>query len=303
MIHWSGYPIGLCAVLPWVDESILAPRPLTTSTPWFPQPIELLTDNYTSDQKLTFKTTTAQKVTYTVTGVQDADTNLIAGDVSMKMGVAGHAVTTKLFTSGKLTSEVTLDRLGVEGLSVKVLGALSDSGAASAGASAEWNTPSVSATIASDLSSKPTLRATAVAGHGGVYVGGETAYDTAKNETTVADLSVSYADRFESEINVQLLKKGTRALLSYGHEAAPGFAVAAQYAYDLKSHESVLTAGTNTLLADGGSFKVKVDSLGLLSVALKHTLHTNTTLVLSTSVDLKSEVKQTSKVGIALCIE
>eukprot|EP00168_Porphyra_purpurea_P020581 TRINITY_DN871_c0_g1_i4.p1 TRINITY_DN871_c0_g1~~TRINITY_DN871_c0_g1_i4.p1 ORF type:complete len:320 (-),score=47.03 TRINITY_DN871_c0_g1_i4:161-988(-) len=183
---------------------------------------KLLTDNYTSDQKLTFKTTTAQKVTYTATGVQDADTNLISGDVAMKMGVAGHAVTTKLFTSGKLTSEVTLDRLGVEGLSVKVLGALSDSGAASAGASAEWNTPSVSATLASDLSSAPTLRATAVAGHGGVYVGGETAYDTAKSETTVADLSISYADRFESEINLQLLNKGTRALLSYGARGGPG---------------------------------------------------------------------------------
>ena len=279
-----------------VFSSVLSALPLLWSL------AELLNDDYIADRKLQVKTTTASGVTYTATGVQSAKNESIDGDLTIKAKVSGNSVTTKLFTSGKATAETTLDRLGVDGLALKLKAALAHD-AVSGLATAEFINKNMSLTVQSSLTASPVVDASAVIAHAGWRLGATTSFATEAKGLTGANVTLAYADGGESEVTATLLNQATAAVVSYSHSVRPGFAVAAQFAYDQPSKECIVTAGTKTALPGGGWAKIKLDSLGSMSLAFIHEVRPGTTMVLSSRVGLKDGPKGPPKLGLSLVVE
>lgn len=242
--------------------------------------------------------------TFTVTGLANAKSDEINADLAIKQKVQGQTLTTKLFTSGSLTCELKLDKLGVEGLKSTILGGVGKNvGVGSVeycqgrvGFTAEANYyagPSVSSSLAVALTSSK------ISGFG--VVGGEVEYDASTKTVSKMNAALSYFDGKESECTLHISDKAKTGMLGYAHQVRPGFSVAGQMKYDMPNSVAVLTMGTSYRLDGASTVKGKVDSTGNLALTYIQTIRPGTTLTMSTSFDVKKLDK--AKAGFSVALE
>lgn len=269
----------------------------------FPGTCRLLNDDYIFDKKVQVKTKTKNGMTYTSTAVQSSKDDSLAGDLQLKFSPhPGASVTSKLFTSGRMTHETVLDRLGVAGVKLTLL----------AGASAknnlavstlEYKHESVAITTAIDAISGPVAHTTATVGTSAYTAGVEAEYDTADKELKKCNFALNYADSSESEATVTVLNKGETAKLAYSHAIRPDFSVAAEYLFDKKADARRLTAGAKYEVDRDTTLKAKIFSDGQVSASYIQEIRPKTTLILSQKFDVSNPDKSSHKFGLSLIIE
>jgi voltage-dependent anion channel protein 2 len=262
----------------------------------------LLNDDYIDDKKLQIKTKTRNGMTYTSTAVQSGKSDALAGDLSLKFcPVAGTTVTSKLFTSGNMTHEAVMERLGVAGLKLTVLGGM---GTQQLGVgTVEYVSKNVAFTSAVDVLSGPIVHAAVTAGADVVTGGVEAEYDTKAKSFRRYNFALNYTDGKESEATLTLLNKGETGKLAYSHLARPDLSVAGEFLYDRRADAKLLTMGIKYEVDRETTLKAKINSDGLVSSSYIQEIRPGTTLILSQKLDVRNVDKSTHKLGLSLVIE
>lgn len=211
------------------------------------------------------KTKTANGMAYTATGVYGGD-QAVKGDLSIKLTpVAGATITSKLFTTGNMTHEAVLDKLGVNGLKLTFLGGM---GSRQIGVTTmEYMNKNVALTTAMDVVSGPVAHATLTAGSNAFTCGVEGEYDTSTKEFKKGNFVVNYSDGKESEATVTVLNKGDSAKLAYSHDARPDLSIAGEFAYNRKADAKQLTMGIKYKVDSDTTLKAKINSEGMFSAS------------------------------------
>jgi Eukaryotic porin len=262
----------------------------------------LLNDDYIFDKKVQVKTKTQNGMTYTSTAIQSAKDDSLAGDLELKFSPApGAAVTSKLFTSGKMSHEAVFDRLGVEGLKLTLLGGVSSK--SNVGVSTlEYQHKSATCTAAVDAIANVAY-VTGTAGTAALTVGVDGQYDTAAKELRECNVALNYSDGKESETTVTTLNKGESAKLAYSHAIRPDFSVASEFFYDRRADAKLVTIGAKYDVDQDTTLKAKITSDGLVSASYIQEIRANTTLVLCQKFDVRNPDKASHKFGLSLVIE
>lgn len=284
---------------------------LTPSRPvrLFSSRLELLNDDYISSHKLKIKSSTGNGVTYTVGAEKDsaADSDINA-DVSLQFPLYEKRgkCTTKLFTSGKATSEVKLDNLGVKGLTATFLKGIG--GKDLFISTAEFKHGPMGMTLAYDAYGKSARGTFAAAfapqGYAGFFVAGVDGIASTSDGSIAADqadFAVSYYDGLESEATAHVSDKGQKGMLSYSHHVRSGFSVASQFKYDKVKDAATLQFGGAARLDGVTVVKAKIDSHGQCGMSYIQDVRAKTTLILSTKFDVTS--LDSAKVGISLALD
>lgn len=251
------------------------------------------------------KSNTDSGVSYTVAAVQDEPGAQLDGDVSLQFPVYDKLgkVTTKLYTSGKGTAEVKLDKLGVKGLTTTLLyGIGKDVGVATV----ELKHGPIGVTTAYDMYGKAARATVATAyapkGYAGFFVAGvDGEVGTTEFNADKTDCCISYYDGSESEATVHVTDKGQKGMLSYSHHVRSGFSVAGQFKYDKVKDSAALTFGGAAQLDGVTVVKAKIDSKGLVGLSYIQDIRERTCLILSTKFDVRS--LENAKVGISLALD
>jgi voltage-dependent anion channel protein 2 len=242
-------------------------------------------------------------MTYTTTGIQAAKDDSLAGDLALKFApVSGALVTSKFFTSGKMTHEAVLDALGVPGLKLTVLAGAGGPNQVAVG-TVEYVHKSIATTASVDALHGPTAHASLTAGYGAFTGGVEAEYDTASNAFNKCNLSSSYTDGNESEATLTVLNKGETAKLAYSHLVRNDFSVAGEFLYDRKADAKLLTLGVKYDVDRQTSLKAKINSAGLVSASYLQEIRPSTTLILCQKLDVSNPDKSTHKFGLSLVME
>jgi Eukaryotic porin len=241
-------------------------------------------------------------MTYTSTGVQNVKSDALAGDLSLKFSpMAGTTVTSKLFTSGNMTHEAVMERLGVSGLTLTILGGM---GSKQVGVgTVEYVTKNAALTSAVDVLSGPIVHAAVTAGLDVATVGVEAEYDTKARNFRRYNFAVNYADSKESEATLTVLNKGETGKLAYSHLARPDLSVAGEFLYDRRADAKLLTMGVKYEVDRETTLKGKINSDGLVSTSYIQEIRPGTTLILSQKLDVRNVDKSTHKLGLSLVIE
>lgn len=247
------------------------------------------------------KTKTSNGMTYTTTAKQSGGDGSLAGELSCKYAVNGSTMTTKFFTSGKLTQEVELQKTGVKGLKLTLLGGLGPS--QSLLTTAEYVHPHLSLVSAANLLGKQSVNAALTMGVHGVTAGVAGEFDLESKEIKNVDGAVNYSHGKEHEATAMLLKKGAQAKFAYSHIVTSDFSVAAEFLYDIKNDGKLLTMGSKYEVDPETTLKMKIDSAGAFSVSYIQEIRKQTTLTLCSRFDVRNLDKASHKFGLSLVVE
>uniref|UniRef100_A0A7S1XDW5 Uncharacterized protein n=1 Tax=Compsopogon caeruleus TaxID=31354 RepID=A0A7S1XDW5_9RHOD len=263
---------------------------------------KLLSDDFVADHKVSVKTKTASGVTFEVSEVQSCKTGDLAGEVSVKYLVFGHALTTKFGTGGVASTEATVEKPGkIDGLKVILNGSMSESSKA-ATAKAEYVKDRVAFTLFSDLMTKKFTSSVTV-GHEGITLGGEASYDVASKEVKDYSGAISYTDGKEAEVSFSLLDKLQTAKVTYSHAVRPDLSFGAEFILKRGDSSKVLTIGTQYAVDKLTTLKGKINSSGLLSLAYIQRFPSNMTMKLSSTTNVNSLESSAPRIGVHLAYE
>ena len=247
------------------------------------------------------KTKTDSGMTFTTTGVQSAKCEELAGDLSCKYTMAGATWTTKIFTSGRMTHEATLENTGVKGLKLTMFGGLGAKNIIIG--SAEYVHPHLAYTAAVNALGSPAVQSSLAVGGNGMTVGVEGEYDIEKKELKKLDGVLNYSDGKDQEATISISGKGTKAKFAYSHLVSRDFSVAAEFEYDKPIEHKLLTMGTKYEVDRDTTLKTKIDSAGAFSVSYIQEIRSGTTLTLCSRFDVRNMGKTSQVFGLSLVIE
>lgn len=264
---------------------------------------EVLGDDYVSTTKVKVATSTADGRTFTVAGSKDAKSGDLGADLQVKQKMGSRTLTTKLFTDGSATTEVKLEKLGLEGLKTTLLFGV---GKKKGEFTMEYANGPIAMKSSADYYSKKVkgsatcrLKSTTLTGY--AVIGGEATYDITKGETKGMNAALSYFDNKESELTLHVFDKGASGKLSYSHLVQPDLSVAAEMTYNRESEEAKLLMGGAVQLDAMTKLKGKLASDGVCAVSYIQNIRPKTELVLTAAFNVK-EMKE-PKLGLSLAIE
>lgn len=267
-----------------------------------PPAAELLNDDYIyGDKKVQLKTKTSNGMTYTTTGKQGSKDGSLSGDLSCKYSLSGASMTTKLFTSGSLTQEVVLEKTGVQGLKLTLLGGLGPKQLVVG--TGEYVHPHVSVVSAVNALGNPSVHSSMTVGVHGCTGGVQGEYDIEAKELKKVDAIFNYCNGNEHEATITLIDRGSKAKFAYSHVVSRDFSVAAEFVYDKGADAKVLTMGTKYEVDADTTLKTKIDSAGAFSMSYIQEIRKNTTLTLCSKFDVRNLDRASHKFGLALVVE
>lgn len=240
-------------------------------------------------------------MTYTTTARQSGADDSLSGDLSCKYSVYGSTMTTKLFTTGKLTHEMELDKTGVKGLKFTLLGGLGPK--QSLIATTEYVHPHLSVVSAVNCLGSQAVKTAVTVGVHGVTAGVQGDFDVESKQLKNYDAILNYSNGKEHEATAFLLGKGGQAKFAYSHLVSNDFSVAAEFLYDMTADTKTLTMGTKYEVDADTTLKTKIDSAGAFSLSYIQEIRKNTTLTLCSRFDVRNLDKASHKFGLALAVE
>lgn len=249
------------------------------------------------------KTKTTNGMTYTTTAKQSGKDESLSGDLSCKYSINGSTMTTKLLTSGLLTHEVELEKTGVKGLKLTMLGGLGPE--QSLLATVEYVHPHLSVVSSANLLGSQSVHSAATIGLNSVTAGVAGELDLETKQFKNVDGVINYSNGKEHEATAMLLNKGTVAKFAYSHIMRSDFSVAAEFLYDTKGEggSKLLTMGSKYEVDPDTTLKMKIDSAGSFWVSYIQEIRKNTTLTLCSQFDVRNMEKASHKFGLGLVIE
>lgn len=264
---------------------------------------KLLNDDYVSDTKVKVVSKSAAGTTFTVDSGSSAKSGAIAGELAIKGSIKGQAaVNTKLNTAGKVSSELTLDKLGVAGLKLVLTGVTGPGISPAASAKVEYTHKHFALTSLFDVLGGPTITSSFATGHAGLCAGVEAQFKATDNSLSKIDAAISFADSKTSEVTVALLDKASIVKTSYSHSVNPNMSVAGEVLYNLKDSSKLLTMGVHYVLDAEAVFKTKINTDGNMASSYIAKVKPATTLTLSSALNVK-ELDKGQKLGISIAYE
>ncbi|KAA8498864.1 Mitochondrial outer membrane protein porin 2 [Porphyridium purpureum] len=264
---------------------------------------KLLNDDYVSDAKVKVVSKSSAGTSFTIDSVNNAKSGALAGELAIKGTIPGQVVVnSKLNTTGKVSSEMTLDKLGVTGLKLVLTGATGPGISPAASAKVEYTHKHFAMTSLFDVLGGPTVTASFATGHAGLFAGMEAQFKAADNTLSKIDGAISFADSKTSEVTVALLNKASMIKTSYSHSVNSTVSVAGEVVYNLKDSSKLLTMGAHYVLNPDAVLKTKINTDGNMSTSYITMLQPATTLTLSSVLNVK-ELDKGQKLGISLAYE
>ncbi|KAJ8908998.1 hypothetical protein NDN08_005697 [Rhodosorus marinus] len=259
---------------------------------------KLLNDDFVVGKKVEVKTTTADAVNFTATGVESDKDGAISGSLSWKYKVYGNSFTTKITTANALSNEVVSEQLGVKGLKNTLNVALGSS-SHSASTKLEYKHDMVAATVLADVTSQTVTDSVAL-GYKLFNIGGAATFEIASKSVSQYGLGASLVHE-DSELTLTTADKFNKFKLAFGHTISPKYEVAAEATYN-REKTSVSMATGIKYTGDGATVKAKTDNLGTVSLAYIANIDKSTKLTMSSSANVK-ELEKGQKFGIAITLD
>ncbi|GAQ81844.1 voltage dependent anion channel [Klebsormidium nitens] len=256
---------------------------------------DLLTKDFTTEQKVTINSTTSTGLVLSSTGTKKGEAALAEVKACYKKN--NLQTEWKIDSASKIHTTTTVNDLA-PGLKAIIKGTIPDS--QSGKFDIEYVRGLVGLKGSIGLKQSPVAEGSIAIGKDGVLVGGEGAYDTNKGEVTKYTAGVQYSQKDFSAAAI-LADKGNKLTASYYHSVNVDTAVGVEVAHKFDDNANTFTAGTAYRLDPLTLTKMRLDNHGKLAALIQHEWRPKNTFTVSSEVDTKA-MEKSAKVGLALNI-
>ena len=270
---------------------------------------DTLNDDYDFNRKLKIKTKTGNGVVFTAEGAMATNKSILAkmsGAFQHSSGINVSKV--QVTTHGRLVGEASLKDALMKGLkltfkaedgTVKNTAGLKYRPVGKLGA--EYTSKMFSTTAEADFANGNVLTSAVISYIPNVVVGGQMGINMEKNIMTDKDVAVSYTGG-DFHASVGSKKNFNVISASMDHKPCSGVVYAASLDFDIKAETSALTIGGRYSPDKETTFCGKVNSEGIVSLALVQKLKPMMALTTGAQIDAKNIEGEAHKFGLGLTI-
>eukprot|EP01023_Acetabularia_acetabulum_P028757 TRINITY_DN27179_c0_g1_i3.p1 TRINITY_DN27179_c0_g1~~TRINITY_DN27179_c0_g1_i3.p1 ORF type:complete len:279 (-),score=53.65 TRINITY_DN27179_c0_g1_i3:294-1130(-) len=245
------------------------------------------------DQKITLSGKSPDGVSFNINSVNKGNQVTAEAKGSYKYKTASVDVTAT--SAGQLKTAVSYSDLA-PGLKVSLSGALPDLSSGKLGI--DYCMQYLSAKGSLGLSSTPKIELAASTGYQGFVVGGEVAYDSAKQMLSKWSTALGYVAS-EWAGTIMLTDKGDAIKAQFAHNMSPTSVAAAEVQQTLSTSTTTFTVGYQTKLPSGALAKVKLNNMGVMAMLYEHNIQPGTKVSACYQLDV-TNLEQAPKYGIAV---
>ncbi|CAK9195528.1 unnamed protein product [Sphagnum jensenii] len=259
---------------------------------------DLLTKDYTYDQKFTVSTTTESGLTFTTRGAKYR--NDFFGDVTTSFKNKNITTELKVDTQSNIFATVMVDDCAP---GAKAVFSFTIPDHHSGKIELQYCHEYGSVTGGIGLTSSPIVEATGCVGSDGFAFGGEMAFDTALGCLTKYNAGVGFT-KPDFSASLIVADKGDLLKASYLHTVSPTTktTVAAEIAHKISQNENTFTVGGLYELDTITMLKTRMNNHGKLAALLQHEWRPKSLLTISGEVDTKALDKH-AKIGLAFSLK
>ncbi|PKI71308.1 mitochondrial outer membrane protein porin 2-like [Punica granatum] len=258
---------------------------------------DILTANYTTDQKFSVNTCSENGVILTSTALKKG--GLSTGDVAAKYKYKNLLVDVNVDTDSKVLTTLTFTEIVP---STKTVASLKFPDFDSGKLEVQYFHHHATFTTAVSLKQAPTVDVSATIGTPSIAFGAEAGYDTTSSTFTkyTAGVSVSKPDSCASII---LGDKGDSIRASYLHylDELKKSAAVGEITRKFSMNENTITVGGSYVVNPLTTVKAKLNNNGKLGALLQHELIPKSLLTISGEVDTKA-LDRTPKLGVSIAL-
>ncbi|CAK9195233.1 unnamed protein product [Sphagnum troendelagicum] len=259
---------------------------------------DLLTKDYTYDQKFIVSTTTESGLTFTTRGAKHR--NAFFGDVTTSFKNKNITTELKVDTQSNIFATVVVDDCAP---GAKAVFSFTIPDHHSGKIELQYCHEYGSVTGGIGLTSSPIVEATGCVGSDGFAFGGEMAFDTALGCLTKYNAAVGFT-KPDFSASLIVADKGDLLKASYLHTVSPTTktTVAAEIAHKISKNENTFTVGGLYELDTITMLKTRMNNHGKLAALLQHEWRPKSLLTISGEVDTKALDKH-AKIGLAFSLK
>ncbi|KAK4747239.1 hypothetical protein SAY87_026276 [Trapa incisa] len=258
---------------------------------------DVLTANYTTDQKLSVNSCSESGLIFTSTALKKG--GLSTGDIAAKYKYKNVLIDVKFDTDSKVLTTFTFTEIVP---STKTIASLKFPDFDSCKMEVQYFHHHATFTTAVSMKQAPTVDFSATLGTPKIAFGAEVGYDTTSSSFTkyTAGVSVSKPNSCASII---VGDKGDSIRASYLHylDQSKKNAVVAEITRKLSSNENTVTVGGSYAVNPLTSIKGKLNNNGKLGALLQHELVPKSILTISSEVDTRA-LDRIPKLGLSIAL-
>ncbi|KAF7830551.1 mitochondrial outer membrane protein porin 2-like [Senna tora] len=258
---------------------------------------DILTKDYTSDQRLTVTSSSGNVLDLNSTLVKRG--RLSSGDVVAKFKYNNSTVDVKVDTESKILTTFTVPDIVP---STKTIASITLPDYNSSKLEIQYLHDHVAFTAAVGLNQSPSIDFSATIGTPSVAFGAETSYTTATGKFAKYNAGVSLA-KPNSNASVILAEKGDSLKASYLHhlDKLNGGAVVGEISRRFSTNENTLTVGCSYILNPQTVVKAKLNNHGNLGALLHHEVIPKSFLTISGAFETQA-LERSPKFGFGLSL-
>lgn len=259
---------------------------------------DLLTKDYTQDQKITVTTQTESGLGFTSTGVRKGEA--FVGDVVAQFKNKNVTTDIKVDTNSNIFTTVAVDDFA-PGFKTIFKFTIPDTKSGKMEVQYHHEHAGISSVVG--LTAVPVVELNAALGAEGFSIGGEVAFDTESGAFTKYNAGVGLT-KPDFSTAVLLLDKGDMLKASYLHNISSDTkaTVAAEISHKFSTNENTFTVGSAYALDPLTSVKTRLNNHGKLGALLQHEWKPKSTVTISTEVDTK-DLDRPARVGLAIALK
>lgn len=258
---------------------------------------DLLTKDYSQDQKFTITTQTDSGLIFTSTGLRKAGFH--SSEIETKFQTQNITTEVKVDTNSKIFTTITADSVA-PGVKTKLSLVVPDY--SSGKLELQYRHAHAGICTNVGLNAVPVVEANGVLGTEGFAIGGEVAYDTSSGVLTKYSAGVGIT-KPDFSASLLLLEKGSVVKASYVHTVSPACnaVVGAEIAHRLANKENTFTVGGSYMTDRLTTVKARLNNHGKLGALLQYQMKPKSLVTFSGEVDTKALEKK-AKVGVAVAL-
>eukprot|EP00850_Spirogloea_muscicola_P022211 SM000283S10683 [mRNA] locus=s283:110148:112321:+ [translate_table: standard] len=257
---------------------------------------DLLTKEYTYDQKITVSTVTLSGLAFTTAGSLKGEA--FAGDVKGEIRHGRIRTELKVDTASKIHATITVDDVA-PGLKGIISGTIPDQKTAKL--ELQYLNEYSAFTGGIGMTQSPVIDFTAALGSPQAALGGEFTYSTQDSALTKYNFGVAmYKQDFT--VAAILADKGETLKGSFLHAVNPYATVGGEIAHSFAKNENTFTLGSAYTLDALTTLKGRVNNHGSVAGLVQHEWRPKSTITISGEVDTKA-LDKSAKVGLAIALK
>ncbi|CAL9159373.1 unnamed protein product [Musa hybrid cultivar] len=259
---------------------------------------DLLTKDYTCDQKLTISTTSASGVALTSSAVKKG--GLYTSDIGSLYKYKNTLVNVKVDTDSNISTTLIISEILP---STKAIASIKFPDYNSGKLEVWYLHHHASLASVMSLKQSPVVELSGTVGAQGLAFGAEAGFDSASGTFTKYGAGVSLT-KPEYDASVIMADKGDtlRASYVYHLDEMQKSSVVAEFVRRFSTNENTVTVGGQHALDPKTTVKARLNNSGKLGALLQHELRPKSTLTISGELDTKA-LERTPRLGLALALK